>query len=37
MIEQNNVDTVVELIGGEKGVAKDICYYALKITFILTI
>ena len=30
MIDQYNVDTVVELIGGEKGVAKDICYYALK-------
>ena len=30
MIEQNNVDTVVELIGGEKGIAKDICYQALK-------
>jgi len=30
MIEQNNVDTVVELIGGEEGIAKKICYEALK-------
>ena len=30
MIEQKNVDTVVELIGGEKGIAKKICYQTLK-------
>ena len=30
MIKQNNVDTVVELIGGEKGIAKDICFQAIK-------
>ena len=30
MIKQNNVDTVVELIGGEKAIAKDICFQAIK-------
>ena len=30
MIEQNDVDTVVELIGGEKGIARKICYQTLK-------
>ena len=30
MIKQNNIDTVVELIGGEKGIAKDICFQAIK-------
>ena len=30
MIKQKNVDTVIELIGGEKGIAKEICYQALK-------
>ena len=30
MIKLNNVDTVVELIGGEKGIAKDICFQAIK-------
>ena len=30
MIKQNKVDVVVELIGGEKGIAKKICYEALK-------
>ncbi len=30
MIKQNDVDAVVELIGGEKGIAKKICYQTLK-------
>ena len=30
MIEQKNVDTVIELIGGEKDIAKRICYQTLK-------
>tara|TARA_Y100000590_G_scaffold4018_1_gene5319 strand:+ start:2305 stop:3597 length:1293 start_codon:yes stop_codon:yes gene_type:complete len=30
MLKQKNVDTVLELIGGEKGIAKEICYKALK-------
>ena len=30
MIEQKNVDTVIELIGGEKDIAKKICYQTLK-------
>ena len=30
MIEQKNVNTVIELIGGEKGIPKKICYQALK-------
>ncbi len=30
MIKQDNVDTVLELIGGEKGIAKKICYQAIK-------
>ena len=30
MIKQENVDIVLELIGGEKGIAKKICYLALK-------
>ena len=31
MIEQKNVDTVIELIGGEKGISRKICYHAIKI------
>ena len=30
MIKQKQVDTVLELIGGDKGIAKKICYEALK-------
>ena len=30
MIKQKDVDTVVELIGGDKGIAKKICFEALK-------
>ena len=30
MIEQKNVNTVIELIGGESGIPKKICYHALK-------
>ena len=30
MIEQKNVNTVIELIGGENGIPKKICYHALK-------
>ena len=30
MIKQENVDIVLELIGGDKGIAKEICYLALK-------
>ncbi len=30
MIEQKNVDTVIELIGGEKNIAKKICYQTIK-------
>ena len=30
MIEQKNVHTVIELIGGENGIPKKICYHALK-------
>jgi len=30
MIEQKNVNTVIELIGGEKGIPKNICYHTLK-------
>ena len=30
MIEQKKVDTVIELIGGEKDIAKKICYQTLK-------
>ena len=30
MIEQKNVNTVIELIGGEKDIAKKICYQTLK-------
>jgi len=30
MIEQKNVNTVIELIGGESGMPKKICYHALK-------
>ena len=30
MIEQKNVDIVIELIGGETGIAKKICYKTLK-------
>ena len=30
MVLDNNIDVIVELIGGEKGVAKDLCFSALK-------
>ena len=30
MIKDNNVDVVVELIGGDKGIAKKICFETLK-------
>ena len=36
MIEQKNVDTVIELIGGEKGISRKICYHAIKIKKNLT-
>ena len=30
MIQQKNVDVVIELIGGDKGIARKVCYEALK-------
>ena len=30
MVSDNNIDVIVELIGGDEGVAKDLCFSALK-------
>ena len=31
MVLDNNIDVIVELIGGDEGVAKDLCFSALEI------